>query len=340
MLPTERLLWGAAPPRALRAAGAHRPRRSGGGIAAPAEGRGGAVEDVTRAEHKHGDHLDLLPRGLARLLPRPYVFARRTGALLVVLERLQDGHNYCAVLRTMEALGVQHIWVVSPPSMESKNNIERRRLAELTKEAKKSRVKRWAAQRHEALWQADAWEDEENAAFAKGAQRWLSVREFESTEDCISALREAGREIWVTALEQAAEVLAPGAPWLSSGSGRGVPRRMAVVMGAEGSGVSSAFKAAADRLVYLPINGFAESLNVSVAAALVVQLILQLLAQSYSEDELCLEPDEVKALRTDWYKRLARTEDDHELYRSYLDSPPPPFDDLRRPDAHRQGRHH
>merc|ERR1719336_3525910 len=37
------------------------------------------------------------------------VLSRRTNALIVVLERLQDGHNYCAVLRTMEALGVQHV---------------------------------------------------------------------------------------------------------------------------------------------------------------------------------------------------------------------------------------
>ena len=43
------------------------------------------------------------------------VLARRTSRLIVVLERLVDGHNYSAIFRTCEALGVQHVWVVAPP---------------------------------------------------------------------------------------------------------------------------------------------------------------------------------------------------------------------------------
>ena len=39
------------------------------------------------------------------------VLARRTSRLIVVLERLVDGHNYSAIFRTCEALGVQHVWV-------------------------------------------------------------------------------------------------------------------------------------------------------------------------------------------------------------------------------------
>merc|ERR1712079_534471 len=120
--------------------------------------------------------------------------------------------------------------------------------------------------------------DEKHTAFAKGAQRWLSVREFESSDACLAELRKAGREVWVTALEQHAQVLAPGAPWLDEKFPAALPRRLALVLGSEGAGVSDFLKAAADRLVYLPLSGFAESLNVSVAAALAVRVLLQLYA--------------------------------------------------------------
>lgn len=268
------------------------------------------------------------------------VLQRRVDAVLVVLECLQDGHNYCAVLRTMEALGVQNVWLVSPPPMESKNALERRRLAELAESAKRGRVKRWAAQRRDAAWDADAEQDEQHLAFAKGAQRWLSLRSFESTEACVEALRESGREVWVTALEQRAQVLAPGAPWLEQDFPAALPPRLAIVLGAEGAGVSEAFKGAADRLVYLPLSGFAESLNVSVAAALVTQVLLQLYARASAERDARLPAEEASALRAAWYASLARSDEEREAYAGLLASPPGPLDDLRRSDEHRRGRNH
>ena len=54
-----------------------------------------------------------------RLLRRiETVVQRRTARIIVVLERLQDGHNYAAVLRTCESLGIQHVWIVSPPKRD------------------------------------------------------------------------------------------------------------------------------------------------------------------------------------------------------------------------------
>ena len=62
------------------------------------------------------------------------VLARRTSRLIVVLERLVDGHNYSAIFRTCEALGVQHVWVVAPPPgaarFESRSSLRRKAKAE------------------------------------------------------------------------------------------------------------------------------------------------------------------------------------------------------------------
>ena len=38
----------------------------------------------------------------------------RTSRVVCVIERCTDEHNYSAVIRTAEALGVQHIWLVDP----------------------------------------------------------------------------------------------------------------------------------------------------------------------------------------------------------------------------------
>ena len=51
-------------------------------------------------------------------------------------------------------------------------------------------------------------------------------------------------------------------------------------MGSEKTGVSAAMLRAADRLVFLPMHGFTESLNVSVATALVLQRLLDACPES------------------------------------------------------------
>ena len=50
-----------------------------------------------------------------------------------------------------------------------------------------------------------------------------------------------------------------------------IPDRVAIVIGTEASGASLEMLEAADRRVYLPLHGFADSLNLSVAAAMMLQ---------------------------------------------------------------------
>lgn len=81
----------------------------------------------------------------SRLLRRiETVLQRRTARIVLVLERLQDGHNYAAVLRTCESLGVQHVWIVSPPKRDDLFETAARRGRENNVEFAKKQIEKEA----------------------------------------------------------------------------------------------------------------------------------------------------------------------------------------------------
>ena len=43
----------------------------------------------------------------------------RTSRLIIVVERCTNDHNYSAILRSAEALGVQYVYIISPQSTQS-----------------------------------------------------------------------------------------------------------------------------------------------------------------------------------------------------------------------------
>ena len=139
-------------------------------------------------------------------------------------------------LRTCECLGIQNVWLIGPHAEAS------------TSEA------------------ANPWRPQGGAP-----ARWLSLRTFRSSAECVSALREDGREIWATDLAQSAErldhvlqlcsVAGTRGGGAAAGGGGGevvgtVPARLAVVFGgSEAEGVSREMLMAAHRRVYLPLHG-------------------------------------------------------------------------------------
>lgn len=91
---------------------------------------------------------------------------------------------------------------------------------------------------------------------AKGTHRWLDVVQHGHSEACVAWLRDHGYRIYVAAMggEMRPEDL------------RAV-ERVAVVFGNEHAGVSEAMARGAHGTCAVPMVGFVESLNVSVAAA-------------------------------------------------------------------------
>ena len=232
------------------------------------------------------------------------VLTRRTSRLTIVIERSTNSQNYTAVLRTAEALGVQHVWLISPPGWRQ-NNYKR----------KKDRFK------------DDDEEWEHHVAYAKQAQKWLTIRVFRTSRECVEALRKESHTIWCTDLSQRAEVL----PRIATE--RFPEGRLALVIGTESTGATEFMLKSADKRVYINLHGFADSLNLSVAAALSIYHIFMI----YPEIVGAMENEERSKLRLQWYTTLARNANERELYPKLAKNPPKPFVDLRRCDAHRVG---
>jgi len=85
---------------------------------------------------------------------------------------------------------------------------------------------------------------------------------------------------------------------------------------------------AADKRVYLPIHGFADSLNLNVATGLVIQQLFFICPEARG----AMTNTERSALREEWYKKMVKGD---ERYEDYLVNPPLAYADLRRPDDHR-----
>ena len=179
-----------------------------------------------------------------RLLRAEAVLAHRTSRIRLVLEQMWDSLNHQAVLRTAEALGVQHIYAVDDGNRKSYTVKGGVRIT---------------------------------PTVTQGSSKWLTLHTFTDTQRCIDALRADGCTIWATYLGPDAHPLTAACTPLP------LPPRLAIVMGREVDGVSPAMLAAAERRVFLPQNGFSESFNVSAATALVLQRLLDLCPEAVGE---------------------------------------------------------
>mmetsp|Transcript_23115 Transcript_23115/g.30006 ORF Transcript_23115/g.30006 Transcript_23115/m.30006 type:complete len:313 (-) Transcript_23115:58-996(-) len=210
----------------------------------------------------------------ARLKRAETVLNYRTGRFCIVLERCLASHNQQAVLRTAEAFGVQNVWVIEPDRSK------------------------WASQDNDV---ASVHTRKTHLAkkVTKNCHQWLSLRTFLTVEECLHALKSESWEIWATDLS-------PKAVCLNDAEGRGVlcplPAKLAVVIGRESDGVSQEMLQKANRRIYVPMFGFTESFNLSVATALVLQRLFDWCPEARGD----LSREDKDQLREKWYDALLR----------------------------------
>lgn len=93
---------------------------------------------------------------------------------------------------------------------------------------------------------------------AQGAQHWLDVWRWNDPASCVDHLHGRGYTVVAMALAEGARPI----------DDLDFTRPTALVFGNEKGGVSEAFRTVADGTCIIPLDGFTESFNVSVAAAL------------------------------------------------------------------------
>lgn len=127
----------------------------------------------------------------------------------------------------------------------------------------------------------------------QGAHKWLDVHFHETVAACIEPLRDRGYRIAVTHLDANAVPI----------SALDFSEPVAIVLGNELSGVSEDMITRADATILLPMTGFVQSYNVSVAAAMAL----------YHADQArraagvgALSPEEQERLEADFTMRAVR----------------------------------
>lgn len=129
---------------------------------------------------------------------------------------------------------------------------------------------------------------------ARGSQLWVDAFHHSAPADCFEALRARGYQVWASTVH-----------------GEAIPvwelptdRPIALAFGNEKDGMSRAALDAADGRFHVPMQGFVESLNISVAAALSLASNLQ--ARRQAGGLHALPADEREQIRARWYAQSVR----------------------------------
>lgn len=129
----------------------------------------------------------------------------------------------------------------------------------------------------------------------QGAEKWIDVRLSRDIAATCAGLRERGYRVLVSRLQGSAIPL-PELP---------ATERLALVFGNEHSGVSDTAAAAADGTFVIPMVGFTQSLNISVAVGVSVSWLSLRRAQERGKAG-DLDEQEAAALRERFYVRAVK----------------------------------
>jgi tRNA G18 (ribose-2'-O)-methylase SpoU len=98
----------------------------------------------------------------------------RTSRLIVVVERCTNDHNYSAILRTVEALGVQHVYIIAPQCIQStltSNNEDDCEVGDV----KVMELKRSSGQLIKKATESEIRDRAMHHLYARKATEWLTV---------------------------------------------------------------------------------------------------------------------------------------------------------------------
>ena len=133
---------------------------------------------------------------------------------------------------------------------------------------------------------------------AMGAQRWVDIHRYDTSLSCMESLRSKGYRIIATTPREGSQTL----------QSFELEQPTALFFGTEKEGLSPELLDAADGALYIPMFGFTESLNISVAAAIILQELTRRIRQSGLPWHL--SEAEILEKRFDWTCKTIRSVDE------------------------------
>jgi len=133
----------------------------------------------------------------------------------------------------------------------------------------------------------------------KGSQKWLDFHRYRekqiNTQDCIDAIKNQGYQLIVTSPHNDSCLL----------QNFDITKKSAFVFGVEKAGVSETMFEQADGFLKIPMVGFTESLNVSVAAAITLQSVTERLRNSDMQWQL--SKDDIFYKKLEWMEKTIKS---------------------------------
>lgn len=148
------------------------------------------------------------------------VLSFRQSDLRVVIECIENQHNASAILRTCDAVGILDVEIILPKSGSFPIS----------------------------------------PSVTTGAEKWLRLNYYNSTEECLKKLKNEGFKIACTYSDKDSLK-----PWEIDFS-----QKIAVIFGNEKEGVSETALSLSDFKIWIPMLGMVRSLNVSVSAGMIL----------------------------------------------------------------------
>lgn len=190
------------------------------------------------------------------------VLSQRTKYITVVLEDIYQSHNSSAVLRSCEAFGIQDVYV-----------IENRHKFSINKDVD------------------------------KGGGKWITINKFNSKKKDQDAAQGANTQVCFQALRQSGYKIVATTPHAECTEidKLSIDTKLALIFGTEQQGLSDYAIKNADCYVKIPMYGFTQSFNISVAAALCMYELTQRLRKS--DIDWHLSEQQMLDLKIDWVGR-------------------------------------
>ena len=137
---------------------------------------------------------------------------------------------------------------------------------------------------------------------AKGSQKWLNLNNYKedknNTKDCLTRLKNDGYQIIATSPHNNTCTL----------HDLDISKKSAFIFGVEKSGVSEEVLINSDEILTIPMVGFTESLNISVAAAIILENLTNKLRNSNYQWRLSEKEQEI--IYANWLEKSIKNVDE------------------------------